>query len=61
MSSKRSAKKMVNHLLIMDPSLDAKLRSAANRTRLSKQAVMRMSLDRGIDILLSQLLGENAA
>lgn len=61
MSTKRAHKKTVNHLLILDSKLDSKLRDAAAKTHLSKQSVMRMSLDRGIDILLSQLLGETAA
>ncbi len=60
MSTKRSAKKTVNHLLSMDRDLDAKVRAAAKKTRLSNQAIMRMSLDRGIDVLLSQLLEKSA-
>lgn len=61
MSKKRPAKSTGKHHLILDPDLDSKLREAAKKTRLSNQAVMRMSLDRGIDVLLSQLLNEPAA
>jgi len=60
MSTKRAAKKTVNHLLSMDRDLDAKVRAAAKKTRLSNQSIMRMSLDRGIDVLLSQLLEKSA-
>lgn len=61
MSKKRAAKRNFSHLLTIDADLDTKVRDAAKKTKLSNQAVMRMSLDRGIDVLLTQLLGESAA
>lgn len=61
MSTKRARHKTVSHLLTVDPKLDSKIRDAAIKTKLSKQSVMRMSLDRGIDVLLTQLIGNSAA
>jgi predicted transcriptional regulator len=62
MSSKRTVKKARTVTpLTLDVELDAKVSKAAATTKLSKQAVMRMSIERGLDILLSQLSGKSAA
>ena len=64
MSSKRTAKKQparVNVPLTMNPDLAAKVDEAAAKTRLSKQDVMRLSIERGIEVLVSQLTSSPAA
>lgn len=62
MSTKRAAKKSrVVTPLTLDLELDSKVTKAAKQTKLSKQAVMRMSIDRGLDVLIAQLAGTSAA
>lgn len=63
MSTKRTAKKAARTVtpLSLDAELDSKVSKAAATTKLSKQAVMRMSIERGLDILLDQLSGRSAA
>jgi predicted transcriptional regulator len=61
MSTKRTAKSTRKVTpLSLDSELDSKVSKAAATTKLSKQAVMRMSIERGLDVLLSQLSGTNA-
>lgn len=45
----------------MDPKLEAKIGAAAKSTQLSKQAVMRLSIERGLDVLVSQLTKDQPA
>ena len=62
MSTKRTATKgRVVTPLALDLELDRKVTKAAKTTKLSKQAVMRMSIDRGLDVLIAQLAGTTAA
>lgn len=62
MSTKRTAKKSrIVTPLSLDLDLDSKVSKAAKQTKLSKQAVMRMSIDRGLDVLIAQLCGSSAA
>ena len=43
----------------MPPELEKRIADAATAVRLSKQDVMRLSIDRGIDVLRAQLLSVN--
>lgn len=62
MSAKRTRKPATKTVpLTMDADLAAKVDKAALETRLSKQAVMRMSIDRGLDVLVSQLTQQSVA
>lgn len=61
MSSKSPAKKSVSRNLTfaypvkLTPAIDAKVVAAAKETGLKKSDVIRMSLERGVDVLLTQL------
>lgn len=48
----------VNVPVSLPAELDGLIEKAGERTGLSKQDVMRLSLDRGIDILVEQLTGK---
>lgn len=45
----------------MDGKMEERIDEAARRVGLSKQATMRLSIERGLDILISQLTGSAAA
>lgn len=62
MSSKPSPKSSeVVVSLRITKQLDSKVRGAAKKTHLKRADVLRMAVDRGVDRLLEQLLGETAA
>lgn len=47
--------------LSMPPALDEKIEEAARRVGLSKQDTMRLSMERGLSVLISQLTTEAPA
>ena len=52
---KKTKADQVHVPLRMPADLDAKVDAASARTKLSKQDVMRLALERGIDVLIAQL------
>lgn len=60
MSTKRKGRRVCVPVS-MDPKLEAKIGAAAKSTQLSKQAVMRLSIERGLDVLVSQLTKDQPA
>jgi len=58
-ASTRTAEIVVS--LRIPKSLDAKVRGAVKKTHLKRSDVLRMAVDRGVDRLLEQLIGETAA
>ena len=57
------AKKAPNRLLInptsikITPAIEKKIDEASAKTGLKKQDIMRLSVERGVDVLLAQLTG----
>jgi hypothetical protein len=51
----------LNIPLGLDAALAAKVDDASARLGLSKQATMRLSIERGVDVLMSQLTGKASA
>jgi hypothetical protein len=59
MSTKQRAKSdRVTYPLVMERPLDNRVTKAAAKVGISKQAIMRLSIDRGLDVLLAQLSSE---
>jgi hypothetical protein len=59
MSTKQRAKQdRVTYPLVMERPLDTRITKAAAKVGISKQAVMRLSIERGLDVLLAQLESE---
>jgi predicted DNA-binding protein len=62
MSTKRASKTLkINTLLTLEKELENKISQAAKETGLSKQAVMRLSIERGLNVLVAQLSRNPAA
>lgn len=61
MPKKPSKPERVNVPLAMPAELDARITEAARRVKLSKQDTMRLSLERGLDVLVRQLTDADAA
>jgi len=57
MSTKHKSDR-VTYPLVMEKPLDAKVTKAAAKVGISKQAIMRLSIDRGLDVLMAQLKSE---